>query len=119
MRDTTTKSSKSTKRLRKQHLRVALIISFLLIVSSFSVAYFNFQRSSRANTTDCIGAAENDTMSADGLVIATEADLRCAGKIERESSSQELFKSISVLLGIVGVGLAIVALSLLLKKRGH
>lgn len=112
-----TKTNKPTKSLHKQRLFVVLMISLLLMASSFSVAYFNSQPSPIADTIDCSGDTERSAVSADGLVVAPEADLRCAGEVNERTSSQELTRSVSVLIGTVSTLLTLVLLSLLLSRK--
>lgn len=85
------------------------------MIFSFGVIYWNSQLSDIGDSTKCEGASY--TTSADGFVVIDEADLRCAGDVERKRSSLESINLISISVGVVSTGLTLFLLFLLLKNH--
>lgn len=108
------KLQKNKKHPLNKRLLVALTISSFLMVFSFGITYLNSQPLSTKDYIGCKGVSY--TTSADELVVVGEADLKCAGDIERKRSSSEDIKLISVSVGAVSAGLTLILLFLFLKK---
>lgn len=80
-------------------------VAALVAITSFGAAYWNLQRPDATDDLECGSAGY--TTSADGLVVANEADLNCAGIIETNRSSKELVNLVGISLGALSTGLAL------------
>lgn len=105
---------KTKKQLLDNRLLFTSILTFFLMILFFSVTYWNSQRST-INGSNCQKA--NNTISADGLVTINEADLRCAGAVERDRSSKEAINLASITLGLACAGLTLLFLSLSINNH--
>ena len=98
---------------RNKHI-LAASVAVLLAITSFGATYWNLQRSGATNNLECESA--NYTTSADGLVVANEADLSCAGIFEHNQSTKELINLAGISLGALATGAALFLLYQAMKS---
>lgn len=72
------KLKKTTERLSHKRLIAVAIIMALVVITSSGVLYWNSQSFDTKKMSQCEGVTYST--SADGLVVVSEADLRCAGE---------------------------------------
>ena len=108
------KMTKTKKQLSVKGLVIAAIITSLLMIISFCFVYWSATSPTPWENADCEGVSY--TTSADGLVVVSEADLRCSGEAYMQREAHEKRDAIGKTAGIASSILNLIFLIFLLKS---
>lgn len=108
------KTVKTENSIYIRNMVFASIATSLLMIGSFSFIYLNMLQPNTSESISC--QQSNHSHSADGLVVANEADLRCAGGYEAQKSFEETVEIVSLSVAVLS-SVSNVSLLLILLRR--